>query len=202
MASIRRRPGRPSPWEAIFRDPSGRQQTRAFRRKGDAQRWLDEQTAAIVTGQYISPAAGRTTVRDYGEQWRAAEVHRPSSADRIESIPRLHVYPLIGHRHIASVRASDIQAWVKRLLTEQRLAPSTVAVVHSVLASMFKAAVRDRMVAVSPCEGTRPPENHRQPVVPCPSRRCARWKPPCPRAGARWCSWAPRAARGCPRPSR
>jgi integrase len=166
MASIRRRPGRPSPWEAVFRDPSGRQQTRAFRRKVDAQRWLDEQTAAIVTGQYISPTAGKTTVRDYGEQWRAAQVHRQSSADRIESILRLHVYPLIGDRHVAAVRPSDIQAWVKRLLTEQRLAPSTVAVVHGVLAAMFKSAVRDRMLAVSPCEGTRLPENHRQPVVP------------------------------------
>lgn len=122
MASVRRRPGRPSPWEAVFRDPSGRQQTRAFRRKVDAQRWLDEQTAAIVTGQYISPTAGRTTIRKYGEQWRAAQVHRPSSADRIESILRLHVYPLLGDRHVAAVRPSDIQAWVKRLLVEQVLA--------------------------------------------------------------------------------
>jgi len=166
MASIRRRPGRPSPWEAVFRDPSGRQQTRAFRRKVDAQRWLDEQTAAIVTGQYVSPDAAKVTVREYGEQWRAAQVHRASSADKIESILRLHVYPALGERRIATVRPSDIQAWVKRLLVEQRLAPSTVAVVHGVLASMFKAAVRDRMVAVSPCEGTRLPENHRQPVVP------------------------------------
>ena len=86
MASIRRRPGRPSPWEAVFRDPSGRQQTRAFRRKLDAQRWLDEQTTAIVSGQYVSPDAARVTVREYGEQWRATQVHRASSADKIESI--------------------------------------------------------------------------------------------------------------------
>jgi integrase len=150
----------------VFRDPSGRQQTQAFRRKVDAQRWLDEQTAAIVTGQYVSPDAVRMTVREYGEQWRAAQVHRASSADKIESILRLHVYPALGERHIATVRPSDIQAWVKRLLVEHRLAPSAVAVVHGVLAAMLKSAVRDRIVFGSPCEGTRLPENHRDAVVP------------------------------------
>jgi hypothetical protein len=201
MASIRRRPGRPSPWEAVFPDPSGRQQTRAFRRKVDAQRWLDEQTAAIVTGQYISPAAGRTTVRDYGEQWRAAQVHRQSSADRIESILRLHVYPLIGDRHVAAVSPSDTQAWVKRLLTEQRLAPSTVAVVDGVLASMFKAAVRDRMLGVSPCEGPGCQRATTSPWYPCRSSRCARRRRPRPHGGGRWSRSVPRPGRGCPRPS-
>lgn len=127
MASIRRRPDRPSPWEAVFRDPSGRQQTQAFRRKVDAQRWLDEQTAAIVTGQYLSPEAMRVTVRVYGERWRAMQVHRPSSADKIESLLRLHVYPVLGDRRMTTVRPSDIQAWVKRLMVEHRLAPARVA---------------------------------------------------------------------------
>lgn len=166
MASIRRRPDRPSPWEAVFRDPSGRQQTQAFRRKVDAQRWLDEQTAAIVTGQYLSPEAMRVTVRVYGERWRAMQVHRPSSADKIESLLRLHVYPVLGDRRMTTVRPSDIQAWVKRLMVEHRLAPATVAVAHGVLASIFKSAVRDGIVPASPCQGTRLPENHRQPVVP------------------------------------
>ena len=31
-----------------FRDPSGREVTKAFDRKVDAQRWLDEQTVALV----------------------------------------------------------------------------------------------------------------------------------------------------------
>jgi hypothetical protein len=201
MASIRRRPGRPSPWEAVYRDPSGRQQTRAFRRKVDAQRWLDEQTAAIVTGHYVSPDAVKVTVREYGEQWRAAQVHRASSADKIESILRLHVYPALGDRRIATVRPSDIQAWVKRLLVEHRLAPSTVAVAHGVLAAMFKSALRDRMVSGSPCEGTRLPENHREPVVPLTVAQVLALEAAMP---ARWramISLGAAAGPRCPRPS-
>ena len=45
-----------------FRDPSGREVTKAFDRKVDAQRWLDEQTVALVRGAYVHPRAGRLTV--------------------------------------------------------------------------------------------------------------------------------------------
>jgi hypothetical protein len=55
MASITRRGGA---WRARYRDPSGRQRERRFTRKVDAVRWLDEQTAAHVTGTYVDPPAG------------------------------------------------------------------------------------------------------------------------------------------------
>ena len=40
-------------WRARYRDDSGRQHARHFDRKIDAQRWLDEFTAAVVPGQYV-----------------------------------------------------------------------------------------------------------------------------------------------------
>jgi hypothetical protein len=39
-------------------DEDGREHTKAFTRKVDAQSWLDEVTAAVVTGQYVAPKAG------------------------------------------------------------------------------------------------------------------------------------------------
>ncbi len=164
MASIRRREGRPSPWEAVHRDPSGRQRTKAFRRKIDAQRWLDEQTAAIVTGQYVSPDAGSMTFHDYAEAWRAAQVHRPSTAEKVESTLRRHAYPTFGDQPLRTILPSHVQAWVKRL--SATLAPSTIAVTHGIVASVLKAAVRDRRIVSSPCEGTKLPPVVREPVVP------------------------------------
>ena len=38
------------------------------------------------------------------------------------------------------------------------LAPSTVKVLHGVVASIFKAAIKDRVVQASPCDGTRLPK--------------------------------------------
>jgi hypothetical protein len=39
-------------YEALYRDRSGKRHRRSFTLKKDARRWLDEQTAAIVTGQW------------------------------------------------------------------------------------------------------------------------------------------------------
>ena len=68
MASIAKRSD--GKWRARYRDDAGRQHAQHFGRKVDAQRWLDEVTAAVVTGQYVDPKAGRVTFRDYAESWR------------------------------------------------------------------------------------------------------------------------------------
>jgi hypothetical protein len=38
--AIDRRPGRPKPWRARYWGPDGRQHSRSFARKAEAQRWL------------------------------------------------------------------------------------------------------------------------------------------------------------------
>jgi hypothetical protein len=48
-------------WRARYRDDAGKEHARHFPRKIEAQRWLDEVTARVVTGQYVDPAAGRAT---------------------------------------------------------------------------------------------------------------------------------------------
>jgi integrase len=151
-------------WRARYRDDVGREHAKHFDRKVDARQWLAEVTASVVTGQYVDPKAGRITFREYAEQWRAAQVHRPSTQAHHETMLRRHVYPTLGDRALSSILPSEIQAWAKRL--SGTLAPSTVATVHSIVSSVFKAAVRDRRVAANPCEGTRLPKPERTKVVP------------------------------------
>lgn len=168
MASIAKRPdGR---WRARYRDQKGKEHARHFARKVDAQRWLDEVTASVVTGQYVDPRAGRVTFREYAEQWRAAQVHRPSSQAHVETMLRRHAYPNLGERPMSSILPSEIQAWVSRLRvaegSRRALAPATVGVVHSLVSSVFKAAVRDRRIMANPCEGTKLPRVERVKVSP------------------------------------
>lgn len=161
MASVARRG---DGWRARYRDAAGREHARHFQRKVDAQRWLDEVTAAVVTGTYVDPRAGRQTFREYAERWRAAQVHRPSTAAYTETMLRRHVYPALGSTPLADVQPSDVQAWVKAL--SATLAPSTVGIVHGVVSGIFRAAVRDRRLVGNPCEGTRLPRVERAQVVP------------------------------------
>jgi integrase len=162
MASIARRPD--GTYRPRFRDATGKEHARHFKRKVEAQRWLDEMTAAMVTGQYVDPAAGRVTVREFAERWRASQVHRPTTAAHVETMLRRHVYPTLGQRRLSSVLPSDVQELVKRLSLD--LAPATVAVVHRILAGIFKTAVRDRRIVASPCEGTKLPKVHRRRIEP------------------------------------
>jgi integrase len=130
----------------------------------DAQRWLDEVTTSIVTGAYVASGAGRITFREYAEGWRAMQVHRPTTTVHVEGALRRRVYPVIGDQPLESIVPSDIQALVKRL--EQTLAPPSVIVTYRYVSTIFRAAVRDRRIALTPCDGIRLPKNVRPPVTP------------------------------------
>lgn len=157
-------------WQARYRDAGGREHAQRFDRKVDAQRWLDEATTALVTGHYVDPRAGRVTIREYAEQWRAIQVHRPTSRAHVETMLRRHAYPVLGSRQLGTILPSDVQAWVRRLETggpgQKPLAPATIGVAHSIAAGVFKAAVRDRRIVASPCDGTRLPKAEAKHIVP------------------------------------
>jgi integrase len=133
-----------------------------FKTVTDAKAWLSVTEADILRGGWIDPAAGQVTFKDYAEAWRTIQTHRPKTARQVEQMLRLHVYPRFGNRPIASIRASEIQALVKTV----ELAPSTVDVLYSWVTTIFKAAVNDRAMSISPCRGISLPEVHKAKVVP------------------------------------
>jgi integrase len=113
----------------------------------DAQRWLDQVTASIVTGQYVDPRDGKLTVGEYAARWVAAQSWRPKTLLRVDSALRCHILPTFGDRAIASVRPTEVQAWAKRL----PMVPSSATTVYSVLRSLMRAAVEDRLITSTPC---------------------------------------------------
>ncbi|MGQ7296939.1 tyrosine-type recombinase/integrase [Quadrisphaera sp. KR29] len=166
MASVSRRKGETT-WQARYRDESGKQVTRRFARKVDAQRWIDEVTTAVVSGQYVDPKAGLVPLRDYAEAWRKIQAHRPTTVLHVETTLRRHIYPTLGHRPIAEIRPSEVQALVKKL--SEVLQPTTIRVAHRYLSSILNAAVADRLIAVSPCKGTRLPKAETRRLEPLPT---------------------------------
>lgn len=152
-----RRHGRGKRWRVRWTDPrTGEPQTESFHRKADAERLDSNRHADISRGSYIDPRAGRTTVAEYAETWRATQLHRDSTAELVERAMRLHILPALGHHALVDLRASHIRSWV-RTLTDV-LAASTVHLVYSYVKSMMNAAVVDRVIAASPCIAIRLPE--------------------------------------------
>ena len=162
MSSIAKRPdGR---WRARYRDQAGDEHTRHFRRKIDGQQWLDSITAALQTGTYTDPKSSRITFGDYTERWRSAQVHRATTAAQVETNLRRHVLPFFGDRALGSIRRSEVQSWVKG--RSAVLAPATVEVVYRYVATIFRAAVEDRVIPSSPCSRITLPRREQRRAEP------------------------------------
>ncbi len=163
MASIDRRPdGR---WRARWRlRPGGPQRTKHFDRKLDAQRFLTRIEAQQLDGSYVDPDAGQVRVATYARTWQAAQLHRPTTVAQVDAHLRNHVLPTFGDRTLASIRPSEVQAWVRH--RSEHLAPATVEVVYRIFSSMLHAAVADRLIVRNPAQGVRLPTVTRTAVVP------------------------------------
>ena len=67
MAHIRKLDG--GRWQARYRDAEHKERAHTLRTKAEAQRWLDEQTADLVRGDWRDPRSGRVTIGDLAETW-------------------------------------------------------------------------------------------------------------------------------------
>jgi integrase len=124
--------------------------------------------ASLTAGTYIDAAAGKVKFAVFAEQWRGMQVHREATSALIERAMRLYVNPVLGDLPLAAVRPYHVQQLVKQLCDE--LAPTTVHVTYGYVASVFKPAVRDRLIARTPCEGIRLPAiPRREMFIPEPS---------------------------------
>jgi Phage integrase central domain len=109
---------------------------------------------------------------------------RPSTQVYIERQLRRHAYPVLGDRPMSSIRPSDIQAWVEGLAGER--APSTVGVVHGIVSGIFRAAMRDGVIAHNPCDGRKLPKTTKSRIEPLATELCSRWPMLRPTGTAPW----------------
>lgn len=125
---------------------------RSFERKGDAIRWEMEQKRLLLSGEFVSPAAGKVTVRELADEFRESRKGQVSvrAWESDESALRVHIVPAFGRLPISSV--SSIQ--VERFLTDLAVSRSvrTAARVRTTLRGLFRYAVRTRRLQVSPAE--------------------------------------------------
>jgi len=75
-----------------------------------------------------------------------------------------HVLPTLGARPMAAVRTTEVRALVTGL--SKTLAPSTVEAVYRLVATIFRAAVDDRVIASTPCRNVTLPRPDGAQVVP------------------------------------
>lgn len=152
-------------YEVRYRTPDNRStRKRGFTTKRDAREFAAAVETAKMSGDYVAPSIGRTTIGELGPLWldRQRGHMKPSGFRSYESAWRVHVAPRWASRRIADVRYSEVQAWIAGLSAKR--GPSIVKVAYSVLARILDDTVRDRMLAVNPARGVKLPKR-------APSRR-------------------------------
>jgi integrase len=155
VASIKKRAD--GIWRARYRDDAGREHARHFARKVDAQRWIDEVTASVVTGNYVDPKAGKITLRTYFGQWSARQVWVPSTVQGMNLAVDSTTFADLP---LGAIRRSHLEAWVKQM-TADGLAPGTVGTRFRNVRSVFRAATKDRVIGADPSEGITLPRQRR-----------------------------------------
>lgn len=154
MAFIERRGKK---WKARYRAPDGRERSKTFDRKSDAEQFLAETAVAKNRGAWIDPRAGRMPFKDWAAECYAARIDlRESSKARDEGYLRLHVLPCFGETPIAKIERRAVQAWITTL-GDKGLAPATARACHRLLSGMLSEAVESRLIGQSPCRGVKLP---------------------------------------------
>ncbi len=108
----------------------------------------------------LFPAApeGALRVETFAEEWSLGRTDLSSGKNEIQQM-RLHVFPVIGHMAIADVRPRHIRDLVNILKEKTsdarncrggKLAPRTIRHLFAVLRVMFKSAMIDEHITVSP----------------------------------------------------
>ena len=149
-------------YRARYRAPDGKERSKVFDRRVDAERWLSTQTADVARGQWIDPAFGRMTFAEWVKRWEAS-LHdlRPTTRELNLGVVRNYLLPRFGGWPLARIATSDVAEMVTADIAAG-LSSSTVRRHVIVLRRVLEAAVVDGRIGRNPCVGVKlPPERSR-----------------------------------------
>lgn len=140
-------------WRAHYRDPAGKQHSRSFGRKVDAERFLTTVESSKLTGSYVDPTRSRVTVGSVADLWIAGKVGlKPTTRALYESVLQVHIGPRWATTPLDRVEHGEIQNWVAELAASG-MSAGHVRKVHGVLSGVLARAVRDRRLPSNPATG-------------------------------------------------
>jgi integrase len=138
-------------YRARYRDPAGREHSKTFARKVDAERFVVEVEHTKSRGAWVDPTLGRITFATWLDHWWATTTNlRESTQARDEASLRVHAIPRFGRIPLAAIRQIEVRAWVADV-AGQGLKPATVVKAYQLFAKVMAAAVDAGIIAQSPC---------------------------------------------------
>lgn len=98
MAHIRRHPVDNTKWQVRYIDPSGRERSKTFRRKTDAEKYLVHVEARKQRAEWIDPSQSATRLGEWATKWMETRTHlKPKTRAGYESLLRVWILPAFGN---------------------------------------------------------------------------------------------------------
>lgn len=140
-------------WQARYRGPDGKERTKRFDRKAEAQAWLNRHESNKAEGTWTDPRAGRVTFREWVQEWQPLSVGlRESTQSRHQSLLENQLLPVFGDTPLARIDNLAVRRFVADL-DAKGLAPSTVRKAHALLSKVLQAAVDTKRIPTNPARG-------------------------------------------------
>ena len=143
----------------------GRERSKSFTRKTDAERWLSQQRSFIAQGDWIDPARGRITFGEYALAWLDSRTDlKPKTRHQYQSLLSLHILPTWRTVPLAKVTFEGLSQWVARL-SLGGLGPSGIRQSVFVMSAALDHAVRSGRIRTNPARGLGLPRPRRRDYV-------------------------------------
>jgi len=153
--------GRPR-WRARYRDPAGRERSKSFARKIDAERFLVSVEDAKLRGAYVDPAAGRVAFSEWAERWERTTVSlRPNTRKDYRTLLKNQVLPAFGGTTLVAIDALAVREWVAELVAGG-LSAKRARKAHQVLSQILASAVDGGRLPRNVAEGIKLPKVQRK----------------------------------------
>lgn len=159
--------GKGKRWQARYDSPDGREITSLWATKVEAEREITKQEGAKLTGSWLDPKAGIVTVKAFAlDTWLPAQSIIGRSETEYKGALRRYLFPEWGSREIRSIKPSEAGAWQKLLTTKYGLSGTYPNRVARYVRGVFRLAVIDRVIHVSPFEKIPAPAMDESAVQP------------------------------------
>lgn len=156
---IERKGAKGTSFMACYRDPAGKQRSAgSFTTRRAAERAAVREELKVNDGHWHDPAPGKITFRDYVlTAWLPSRHIEPSTLAGYQSYLNRQFYPFFGDMPMNKILPSHVQEWVTTAAADG-LSPTSIRKYHMMLHSVFRRAVRDRIITFNPCEETELPK--------------------------------------------
>lgn len=146
------------PFRAQYRDATGKQRTRHFKKERDAKAWLTTVEASILKGDYVDPRAGKVPFSTFADDWIAKRHVKHSTKVFYLKHLKNNAKPYFGEMRLNEIKAVHVQEFVNWLVRTRKLMPNTVHGALKTLTAVMSAAVRLEVIPKSPVQRIEMPK--------------------------------------------